>query len=69
VRYVLLGHSHQAGSWQLSNGSTYVNVGTWVPAGGEAYFVYFSIEHDGAQQDARLWRWNRQKRMPEPFQP
>lgn len=69
VRYVLLGHSHRAGIWPLSNGSTYVNVGTWVPAGGEAYFVYFSVEHDGAQQDSRLWRWNRQKRVPEPFQP
>ena len=33
VRYVAFGHTHAAGVWQLPNGSTYVNVGTWVPAG------------------------------------
>jgi len=67
VRYVVLGHSHAAGSWALANGTTYVNVGTWVPDGSEGFFVYFKItEHDG-RREGRLWRWNKRKVKPEPF--
>jgi len=65
VRYVAFGHTHAAGVWQLPNGSTYVNVGTWVPAGDDAYFVYFAIE--GATREGALWRWNKREMKPEPF--
>ena len=67
VPYVAFGHSHAAGSWPLRNGATYVNVGTWVPAGDDAYFVYFAITTNGAPQ-GRLWRWNKRKIEPEPFE-
>ena len=66
VRYVAFGHSHAAGSWQLANGSTYVNVGTWVPSGDDAYFVYFAI--DGATREGALWRWNKGEMKPERFE-
>jgi UDP-2,3-diacylglucosamine pyrophosphatase LpxH len=66
VRYVAFGHSHAAGSWQLPNGSTYVNVGTWVPSGDDAYFVYFAI--DGATREGALWRWNKGEMKPERFE-
>jgi UDP-2,3-diacylglucosamine pyrophosphatase LpxH len=65
VRYVAFGHTHAAGTWQLPNGATYVNVGTWVPGGDEAYFVYFAI--DGATRDGALWRWNKREMKPERF--
>jgi UDP-2,3-diacylglucosamine pyrophosphatase LpxH len=65
VRYVAFGHSHAAGTWQLANGSTYVNVGTWVPSGDESYFVYFAIEGDTGE--GALWRWNKAEMKPERF--
>jgi len=67
VPYVAFGHSHAAGTWPLANGTTYVNVGTWVPAGDDAYFVYFAIGGDGTARAGRLWRWNKKKAVPEPF--
>jgi UDP-2,3-diacylglucosamine pyrophosphatase LpxH len=65
VSYVAIGHTHSAGSWQLPNGSTYVNVGTWVPSGDESYFVYFAI--DGVTREGALWRWNKAETKPERF--
>ncbi len=67
VPYVVFGHSHGAGNWPLPSGSTYVNVGTWVPEGEAAYFVYFAAEGEGPNRAGRLWRWNKAKREPEPF--
>jgi UDP-2,3-diacylglucosamine pyrophosphatase LpxH len=67
VPYVVFGHSHGAGKWRLPSGSTYVNVGTWVPEGEAAYFVYFAAEGAGPDRTSRLWRWNKAKREPEPF--
>jgi UDP-2,3-diacylglucosamine pyrophosphatase LpxH len=68
VPYVVFGHSHGAGTWRLPSGSRYVNVGTWVPEGEAAYFVYFAVEGEGQQRVGRLWRWNKAKREPEPFE-
>lgn len=65
VPYVIFGHSHGAGTWPLSGGASYVNVGTWVPIGEEAHFVYFACE--GTDGTARLWRWNKRHQAPEPF--
>ena len=65
VQHVVFGHSHAAGTWPLSNGRTYVNVGTWVPVGDAGCFVYFAIEGD--ERRGRLWRWNKQRREPEEF--
>ena len=67
VPYVVFGHSHGAGTWPLPSGSSYVNVGTWVPEGDAAYFVYFAAEGEGTERVARLWRWHKAKREPEPF--
>jgi UDP-2,3-diacylglucosamine pyrophosphatase LpxH len=67
VPYVILGHSHQAGQWPLSNGGTYFNVGTWVPLVKNAYFVYFAISGEGAERTARLWRWNKAAARPDEF--
>jgi len=67
VPYVVFGHSHQAGQWQLSNGGTYFNVGTWVPLAKNAYFVYFAITGEGADRSGRLWRWNKAAARPEEF--
>jgi hypothetical protein len=67
VPHVVFGHSHGAGTWPLSNGSTYVNVGTWVPESEAAYFVYFAVDGDGPERKGRLWRWNKPKREPQPF--
>jgi len=67
VRYVVLGHSHKAGDWPLSNGSRYVNVGTWVPSGRHACFVYFVLAGDAGARHGGLWRWNKEKGEPEPF--
>ena len=66
VPYVIFGHSHGAGVWPLGS-ATYVNVGTWVPVGDEAYFVYFAVTGEGAEREGRLWRWNKRGRGPEPF--
>jgi len=68
VPYVIFGHSHGAGRWSLPGGGTYVNVGTWVPEGDAAYFVYFAAEGEGAAHTGRLWRWQKAKREPEPFE-
>jgi UDP-2,3-diacylglucosamine pyrophosphatase LpxH len=68
VPYVVFGHSHAAGSWPLPDGTTYVNVGTWVPAGDDGHFVYFAISGRGVERRGRLWRWNKAKREPEPFE-
>ncbi len=65
VQHVIFGHSHAAGTWPLSNGRAYVNVGTWVPAESEGCFVYFAVEGDEAR--GRLWRWNKRTRQPEEF--
>jgi len=68
VPYVVFGHSHGAGTWPMLGGGTYVNVGTWVPEGEAAYFVYFAAEGEGPERSGRLWRWHKQKREPEPFE-
>jgi UDP-2,3-diacylglucosamine pyrophosphatase LpxH len=68
VPYVVLGHSHGAGTWSLTGGSTYVNVGTWVPESEAAYFVYFAVEGARDHRQGRLWRWNKATQEPEPFE-
>jgi UDP-2,3-diacylglucosamine pyrophosphatase LpxH len=68
VPHVVFGHSHSAGIWPLADGRSYVNVGTWVPEGEEAYFVFFAIRGEGERRRAGLWRWNKARREPEPFQ-
>jgi UDP-2,3-diacylglucosamine pyrophosphatase LpxH len=68
VKYVVLGHSHQAEVTTLPGGSAYVNVGTWVPAGDDAYFVYFALSGDGDQRQGRLWRWRKRDQRPQPFE-
>jgi UDP-2,3-diacylglucosamine pyrophosphatase LpxH len=67
VPYVLFGHSHRAGTWQLRNGGTYFNVGTWVPLAKKAHFVYFALTGAGPERSAGLWRWNKAEGKPEPF--
>lgn len=67
VPFVVFGHSHEAGKWPLPGGRTYLNVGTWVPEGGEAHFVHLTVSGDSAGRLARLWRWNRSEQKPEPF--
>ena len=68
VPYVILGHSHAAGTWPVANGTTYVNVGTWVPVSDDAFFVYFAAAGEGSERQCRLWRWNKRRREPEPFE-
>ena len=69
VPYVIFGHSHGAGSWPLPNGTAYVNVGTWVPEGEAAYFVYFAVAGDGPDRQGRLWRWLKRQQEPQLFEP
>ena len=69
VDYVAFGHSHAAGVWPLRGGAHYVNVGTWVPVGEEAFFVYFQMTGEGAERRGGLWRWNKRLGRPEPFGP
>ena len=68
VPYVLFGHSHRAGQWPLRRGESYFNVGTWVPLAKSAFFVYFALSGDGPERHAGLWRWNKTKGEPEPFE-
>lgn len=68
VTYVVFGHSHHAQIQPLPGGKSYVNVGTWVPETQDAYFVYFAATGDGPQRTGRLWRWNKSKQQPEPFE-
>ncbi len=69
VPYVILGHSHAAGSWPVAGGhTTYVNVGTWVPTGDDAYFVYFAVSDEDGEPRGRLWRWNKRRGEPEIFE-
>ena len=68
VPYVLFGHSHRAGKWPLPGQGSYFNVGTWVPLAKSAFFVYFALTADGPQHHAGLWRWNKSKGEPEPFE-
>lgn len=67
VPNVVFGHSHAAGVWPLRDGGTYTNVGTWVPVGEEAYFVYFSLTLDDGERRGHLWRWNKAAGEPRPF--
>jgi hypothetical protein len=67
VPYVVFGHSHAAGTWRLSSGGEYVNVGTWVPAGEDAYFVYFMLDAGKELPEGRLWRWNKRAKIPGPL--
>ena len=66
VANVVFGHSHKAGSSPMRNGGTYFNVGTWVPLAKQSFFVYFAL--DGAERQGRLWRWNRERQEPDPFE-
>jgi UDP-2,3-diacylglucosamine pyrophosphatase LpxH len=68
VDHVVFGHSHEAEVVPLPGDRTYVNVGTWVPEGGAAYFVYFAVTGAGAEPKGRLWRWNKRTQEPEPFE-
>jgi UDP-2,3-diacylglucosamine pyrophosphatase LpxH len=68
VPNVVFGHSHAAGIWPLPSGGQYINVGTWVPMGEDAYFVYFAATGEGAARRAGLWRWNKRRKEPESFQ-
>jgi len=67
VSHVVLGHSHEAQVAPLANGADYVNVGTWVPAGTDAYFVYFALSGEGEGRRGHLWRWHKREQRPEPF--
>jgi UDP-2,3-diacylglucosamine pyrophosphatase LpxH len=67
VRNVVFGHSHRAGTWPLAGGGTYLNVGTWVPEGEDAFFVYVTLAGEGAEREASLWRWNKRAGAPAPF--
>lgn len=67
VSHVVFGHSHAAGVWPLRDGAHYVNVGTWVPVGEDAFFVYFAMTGEGADRQGRLWRWNKRMGEPQPF--
>jgi UDP-2,3-diacylglucosamine pyrophosphatase LpxH len=67
VPYVILGHSHDAQVRPLRDGRSYINVGTWVPEGEAAYFVYFAVTGDEAPRRGRLWRWNKREAQPQPF--
>ena len=68
VQHVVFGHSHQAEAVRLPGGEDYVNVGTWVPAGTDAYFVYFAVSGEGDRRRGRLWRWNKREKRPAPFE-
>lgn len=68
VPNVVFGHSHAAGIWPLPSGRQYINVGTWVPMGEDAFFVYFAATGDGVERHAGLWRWNKRRKEPEPFE-
>lgn len=67
VSHVVFGHSHAAGVWPLRGDATYINVGTWVPVGEDAFFVYFSLAGEGEERRGQLWRWNKRLREPQPF--
>ena len=67
VKTVVLGHSHEAEVHVLPDGGAYINVGTWVPAGDEAFFVYFALTGGGEQRDGRLWRWQKREKCPKQF--
>jgi len=67
VRYVVLGHSHEAQVVPLADGADYVNVGTWVPAGTDAYFVYFVSSAGGQDRSGGLRRWNKREQRPVRF--
>jgi hypothetical protein len=67
VPIVIFGHSHAAGDWPLAAGGHYINVGTWVPEGEDAYFVYFAVTGDGPSRQSGLWRWNKRECQPQPF--
>jgi UDP-2,3-diacylglucosamine pyrophosphatase LpxH len=66
VANVVFGHSHRAGAWPLDAGVMYLNVGTWVPVGEKAFFVYALLT--GEERSARLARWNKETARPEPFE-
>ncbi len=68
VPFVIFGHSHTAGMWPLATGGRYVNVGTWVPEGEDAYFVYFAATGEGTTRRSGLWRWNKRDGRPQPFE-
>jgi len=68
VKHVVLGHSHEAQVVPLADGADYINVGTWVPAGTDAYFVYFVLSGEGDDRRGRLWRWLQREQRPEPFE-
>jgi len=68
VPFVVLGHSHKAGWWPIPGGGNYINVGTWASEQGGS-FVYLQIETSTPPPRAALFRWNKQRQMPEPFTP
>jgi UDP-2,3-diacylglucosamine pyrophosphatase LpxH len=68
VSHVVFGHSHAAGIWPLRGGGRYVNVGTWVPVSEDAFFVYFSMTSEDPLRRGELWRWNKRRGEPEPFE-
>jgi UDP-2,3-diacylglucosamine pyrophosphatase LpxH len=60
VRYVVFGHSHEPVVKAIGEGSTYVNLGTWVPAGHPGIlrsFTHLVVRHTAAGPVAALCQW------------
>jgi hypothetical protein len=60
VRYVVFGHSHEPVVQALPDGATYVNLGTWVPAGNPGIlrsFTHLIVRHTAAGPVAALCQW------------
>lgn len=59
---VVFGHSHSAGNWQLDEHTEYMNVGTWVPSGDNAFFIFAEVVTGGDRPVASVLRWNKRER-------
>jgi UDP-2,3-diacylglucosamine pyrophosphatase LpxH len=60
VRYVVFGHSHDPVVKPLHGGATYVNLGTWVPAGQPGIlraFTHLVVRHTASGPVAALCQW------------
>lgn len=64
---VVFGHSHSAGNWHLDERTEYMNVGTWVPSGENAFFIFAEVDTSGERPAARVLRWNKRERHPEDY--
>jgi UDP-2,3-diacylglucosamine pyrophosphatase LpxH len=60
VRYVVFGHSHEPVVKPLAGGATYVNLGTWVPAGHPGIlrsFTHLVVRRTASGVSAALCQW------------